>query len=627
MTQRVVNYTYGTGNPVLPNGSIDVRDGIDNLQSLDILMNAPEDTYNQRDGEIVTTVAGAIRSIGIPIIGNFTDGCTVTKSSEGVQVIGGSVYRWSGSLPKVVPPLSTPGGTGGISPSGDWVDVGDASLRMELSNTNGSMSVGGSSPALSSISDLRASFARYNGDLRTLTGYRAGSKKGSGQFKWDATSAASDDGGAVISVTGVTTGRWLRLTDASYTPEMYGADGTKANDPDAIYRLLSNQKLIQFLGGKYYYNREFVTNGHTISGVTAETFDVDNTGTHIVFFGNFSANQAYRNEGKKTALKGLVFEPESWDIVTGYTGTGMRLFRTLDAENCYWNKFKKFGMDLWEDVANAYVPYYSQFRNCGWDYNGYNGIRLAQGANALQIYGGVCRWNGAPSYGAAPVDSSTGWDGLYIGHVTEAGIPAPDNPFATQGLIIDGIDCAYNARYGANINYCNQSRIHIGYCEANKQGKDVLIADAIACDINILISQQGADIVVPTRGYGVPRSDFNYPNRIIVNGQYYGSGSRDVQGRYIDFGNHPKQGVIMLAVGTAGATYLRARAEGDGSVEFLADGGVQVLYRCPPISTLPTAGEKWLGVIVRNTSVGPNPLQVCVEQAPGVYVWRTITTS
>ena len=46
MTQRVVNYTYGTGNSVLPDGSIDVRDGIDNLQSMDVFMNAPEDTYN-----------------------------------------------------------------------------------------------------------------------------------------------------------------------------------------------------------------------------------------------------------------------------------------------------------------------------------------------------------------------------------------------------------------------------------------------------------------------------------------------------------------------------------------------------------------------------------------------------
>ena len=214
---------------------------------------------------------------------------------------------------------------------------------------------------------------------------------------WVASSIKADDGGAVIAVNGTATGRWIRIVSGSYTPEMYGADGTKDNDPDAIYRLLSNQKLIQFLGGKYYYNREFVTNGHTISGVSTGTFDVDNTGTHVVFFSNFSAKQAYRNEGKKTVLKGIVFEPESWDMVTGYTGTGMRLFRAVDAENCCWNKFKQFGMDLWEDVANAYAPYYSQFRNCSWDYCGFAGIRLAQGANAIQIYGG-CNLFGLVNY-------------------------------------------------------------------------------------------------------------------------------------------------------------------------------------------------------------------------------------
>ena len=84
MTQRVVNYTYGTGNPVLPNGSIDVRDGIDNLQSFDIFMNAEEDTYNQRDGDIVKTRAGAVRAVGIQRAGDFTTGCTVTERNQGV---------------------------------------------------------------------------------------------------------------------------------------------------------------------------------------------------------------------------------------------------------------------------------------------------------------------------------------------------------------------------------------------------------------------------------------------------------------------------------------------------------------------------------------------------------------
>lgn len=142
MTQRFVNYTYGTGNPVLPDGSIDVRDGVDNLQSFDIFMNADEDTYNQRDGEIVKTLAGAVRDIGIPIVGNFTDGCTVTQSNQGVQEIGGSVYRWAGVIPKTVPAGSSPATTGGIGPAG-WVDVGDASLRTDLASPYGVFLVGG----------------------------------------------------------------------------------------------------------------------------------------------------------------------------------------------------------------------------------------------------------------------------------------------------------------------------------------------------------------------------------------------------------------------------------------------------------------------------------------------------
>lgn len=142
MTQRVVNYTYGTGNPVLPDGSIDVRDGIDNLQSFDVFINSDDDTYNQRDGEIVKTLAGAVRDIGIPIVGNFTDGCTVTQSNQGVQYIGGSVYRWAGTLPKIVPPSSSPSTTGGIYPSGDWVDVGDASILSKLKSEYGASMVG-----------------------------------------------------------------------------------------------------------------------------------------------------------------------------------------------------------------------------------------------------------------------------------------------------------------------------------------------------------------------------------------------------------------------------------------------------------------------------------------------------
>lgn len=143
MTQRVVNYTYGTGNPVLPDGSIDVRDGIDNLQSMDVFMNAPEDTYNQRDGEIVRTVAGMnnefdahILNMGFTRIGTFATGATLTNPRQTLlwdvaDGGDGQEYGWSGAFPKVVPAASTPESTGGIS-VGAWISRFDPELRIQV---------------------------------------------------------------------------------------------------------------------------------------------------------------------------------------------------------------------------------------------------------------------------------------------------------------------------------------------------------------------------------------------------------------------------------------------------------------------------------------------------------------
>lgn len=140
---------YNTRNPI---ESTDVRDMSDNAKNFDEFSNSSADTFKDRFGVNRKTIDGAIRSVGIPIIGNFTTGCTVTDSNHGVQEVGGSVYRWKGILPKVVPPSSTPSSTGGISPSGDWVDIGDASLRYDLSLPGGAGMIGGSITPITSSS-------------------------------------------------------------------------------------------------------------------------------------------------------------------------------------------------------------------------------------------------------------------------------------------------------------------------------------------------------------------------------------------------------------------------------------------------------------------------------------------
>lgn len=164
MTQRAVNYTYGTGNPVLPNGSIDVRDGIDNLQSMDVFMNAPEDTYNQRDGGIVKTVNGMnnefnsmiqsqetefehhIAGMAFTRVGTFFGGETLHDAREVLlwDVANGGdgrEYGWTGAFPKVVTASSSPLTTGGIG-AGAWVDRTDVTLRSELAANGGASLVG-----------------------------------------------------------------------------------------------------------------------------------------------------------------------------------------------------------------------------------------------------------------------------------------------------------------------------------------------------------------------------------------------------------------------------------------------------------------------------------------------------
>ncbi|MEM8183908.1 phage head-binding domain-containing protein, partial [Morganella morganii subsp. sibonii] len=471
-------------------------------------------------------------------------------------------------------------------------------FEKRLLGANGLSLIGG----CESIAELRGITGVHLGDQVFLKSYHAGKNKGGDIFRWDASSVSPDDGGCIIKPDEVTTGRWVRVEHDRYTPEMYGADGTKENDPDAIERLLLNQKRVLF-PGVYYYDREFVTNGHDVEGGTTGEFWGDGAASKIIFFGGFNSPQAVRNEKTKSSYRNMTFEPESWDSVTGYTGTGLRVGRAIDAECCNWFKFKQFGMDLWASITDELVhyPYGSQFRNCKWDYNGWAGIRFTNGANAVQIYGGSAGWNGSPSYGAAPVDSSTGWDGIVFIKVDDHSVPEMDNEFDLQGNVIEGTDCSYNARYGLNLLYCNQSNIRLGYSEDNKGDADVNIYDVVACDINVLVAQKGASVNVPANGFGVSRSAELQPNSIVINGVSYGGGTKDGDGRYVDY-RYPRFGTHVLSLGSAGNSGLRAYADGSGSFETFSN-SADVLIRANS-GPLPAPSYKYVGTLWRDTSIG-----------------------
>lgn len=80
---------------------------------------------------------------GYTPVGSFENGGTVRLQNDVLQYGSGTTtthWRWEGTLPKVVPPGSTPQGSGGIG-KGMWIDVTDATLRGQLAGTGGASMV------------------------------------------------------------------------------------------------------------------------------------------------------------------------------------------------------------------------------------------------------------------------------------------------------------------------------------------------------------------------------------------------------------------------------------------------------------------------------------------------------
>ena len=114
----------------------------------------------------------------------------------------------------------------------------------------------GSVQVVDSIADLLAltEGQRKEGLRYLVKGYYAGSDLGGGPFQWVADSTAVADGGSVISVPGVSTGRWVRVDMGGiYDVTSFGAHGDGVTDDvDPIRRAIS---AIPDGGGVLYFPR------------------------------------------------------------------------------------------------------------------------------------------------------------------------------------------------------------------------------------------------------------------------------------------------------------------------------------------------------------------------------------
>lgn len=102
----------------------------------------------------------SLAEAGLTLVdGSFEEGATVNNATDAVWHIGGGqCYTWGGAFPKAVPAESTPTSTGGVGPSA-WVSVGGASLRADLSSSDGAGLIGVSSGGTvqGSLSDIENS--------------------------------------------------------------------------------------------------------------------------------------------------------------------------------------------------------------------------------------------------------------------------------------------------------------------------------------------------------------------------------------------------------------------------------------------------------------------------------------
>lgn len=67
---------------------------------------------------------------------------------------------------------------------------------------------------LSTLSDLRTAQPQTN-EVITIMGISSATDGNGGSYAWNSTSTATDDGFITVQVTGITTGRWLRVASGN----------------------------------------------------------------------------------------------------------------------------------------------------------------------------------------------------------------------------------------------------------------------------------------------------------------------------------------------------------------------------------------------------------------------------
>ena len=114
------------------------------------------------------------------------------------------------------------------TPSEIFTNVSDYSIKVENKNNeliySSTSKIVGYTTSIASIANLRLTSGGNASDFPVIdvTGYYVPGDGGGGQFYWDNLATAADNNGTIIKVTGVTTGRWIRLYSGTIDFRWFG---------------------------------------------------------------------------------------------------------------------------------------------------------------------------------------------------------------------------------------------------------------------------------------------------------------------------------------------------------------------------------------------------------------------
>lgn len=229
------------------------------------------------------------------------------------------------------------------------------------------------------IVGLLAIPAPKDGMRVSVKSYHSGKGRGGGTFVWNAASTLNDDGGIVLKVPSITTGRWVRVIETHVNPFMFGAyDGLIANiDSYSAIQKFFDYIAVNNVGTADASGYFLVSQGLELNGAKRPIPGVTQIATmNIIGSPTFRAQTAIDTVLKLYNCSGLSWEGIITTLGTGSTAIsgrtcrlGVRISRSGRSKFGGFNiqNFKLFGLDITDEIGNTSALELGEVitRNCG----------------------------------------------------------------------------------------------------------------------------------------------------------------------------------------------------------------------------------------------------------------------